>query len=231
MLCTELSKVKRHGKALIVEPLRCKRWTCETCRPMLQKMLIAKALGGEPTTFITLTIRASWGTLTEQAQRLVEAWRMIRQSYARQHHGHKIPFLAVFEAHPSTGRPHLHILCRANYIPQRWLSDRMRSLAGSPVCDIRRVNSTRHAARYLAKYVGKDARKFAGTKRYWRSHDYDLRPKEARTDRTATEVIVIREPYDRAIGHAAMNVVWRGTDVRNRRVEIDFRRHEVRWLC
>lgn len=228
MLCTELTKVKRSGEALVVEPLKCKRWSCEHCRDLNKKKVIAQAAEGEPTTMLTLTIRADYGTMGEQASRLVEAWRIIRKRWGREHHGQKLPFIAIFEAHPSTGRPHLHILLRAPYISQRWLSNRMRELAHSPVCDIRRVRSTKHAAFYVSKYVGKDLRAFPGCKRYWRSHDY-ADPAAGRNDRPAkVDIWVLKTDYPKAFAIAAYGGTIRAETVQRYRVEIDFRHHVVR---
>lgn len=82
-----------------------------------------------------------------------------------------IHYLAVFEA-TKAGEPHLHILARAPYIPQEWLSQQMRQIAGSPIVDIRKVKSNQHAAHYVTKYVGKRAHRFATCKRYWRTTDW-----------------------------------------------------------
>lgn len=82
-----------------------------------------------------------------------------------------MPFLAVFEA-TKKGWPHLHILSRAKWLDQKWLSNRMRQLIGAPVCDVRTVKNARHLSWYLAKYIGKNPHHFEGTKRYWRSLDY-----------------------------------------------------------
>jgi hypothetical protein len=83
-----------------------------------------------------------------------------------------LSFLAVFERHKS-GWPHLHILLRCGYIAQQQLSLLSRAYIGSPVVDIRRIDSGRHAARYIAKYVSKDNIRFETCKRYWKSKDYD----------------------------------------------------------
>jgi hypothetical protein len=231
MLCTELTKIKPGKAGLVIEPLKCKRWTCEHCAPMLRRMFIAKCLAGNPTTFITLTIRADFGTLGEQAARLVSAWRIIRQRWKREHNGQEIPFIARLEPHPSSGRPHMHILCRAPYIPQRWLSHRMQDLAGSPVCDIRAVRSRKHAAVYLAKYLGKNtAHKYPGSKRWWRSHDYDQTPPELKRARQL-DSIVVRENFENVYAHKVIGVVLDCYTVQNHHVRVDFRTNKVCRRC
>jgi hypothetical protein len=77
-----------------------------------------------------------------------------------------LPYFAVVERHKS-GRPHLHILLRAPFIPQWWLSSQMRELAKSPICDIRAVKGTKMAAAYVAKYIGKAPARFADARAYW----------------------------------------------------------------
>lgn len=86
-----------------------------------------------------------------------------------------LPYFAVVERHKS-GHPHLHLLLRCGYVPQRWLSAQMRRLAGSPIVDIRKVSSSKHAAGYVAKYLGKAPARFAGSRAYWYSRNYSLTP-------------------------------------------------------
>lgn len=231
MLCTDLSKVKLGKGGIVIEPLPCKRWTCEYCAPKLRRAFIAKCLAGHPTTFITLTVRASYGTVPEQAARLVSAWRAVRQRWSRKHHGQKIPFIARLEPHPTSGRPHLHILCRAPYIPQRWLSSRMSELAGSPVCDIRAVKNRKHAAFYLAKYLGKDlATKYLGAKRWWRSHDYDQEPeREGRTRQL--DSYVVKCDFTKLFAFKMMRAPIYLDTVDRRSILVDFYSDTIRLRC
>lgn len=82
-----------------------------------------------------------------------------------------LPYFAVVERHRS-GRPHLHVLLRCGYIPQRWLSRQMMRLAQSPICDIRKVASTKQAAAYVAKYIGKAPARFGSSRAYWYSRTW-----------------------------------------------------------
>jgi len=84
-----------------------------------------------------------------------------------------LPFFAVFER-TVAGAPHLHIALRPPFLPQAWLSAQMQRILKSPIVDIRQVQQTRGLARYLGKYIGKDAHKFGTCKRYWSSADYSL---------------------------------------------------------
>lgn len=186
MLCTDLTLVKRESGALHVEPIRCKRWSCEHCQPHRRRQLVAKGASGHPTTFITLTSSdATADTPAEAARVLVSAWRKVRREAMRRYGLKHLPFLAVFEA-TKTGRPHLHILARVKWIDQKWLSDRMRVHARAPIVDIRRVGRMQDVVRYLFKYIGKQPHQFGTSKRYWSSQDYEQRdPEDDRLERRA----------------------------------------------
>lgn len=175
MFCAEWSLVKRLQPGIIVIPLRCRCWSCEYCRPWRAAQLVQEAKNGKPNLFITLTSRYQTNRSPDAAARdLVTAWRQVRAEYLAKHGHGSLPFLAVFEA-TKRGWPHLHIVARAGWVDQGWLSKRMAALIGSPVVDVRRVKSAGQLAAYVAKYIGKDPHRFYGTKRYWRSRDY-LKP-------------------------------------------------------
>lgn len=82
-----------------------------------------------------------------------------------------LQYFAVVERHKS-GRPHLHILLRCDFIPQAWLSAEMNRLAGSPIVDIRPVHGTKQAAAYVAKYIGKAPARFGSARSYWYTRDW-----------------------------------------------------------
>ncbi|MBA7711742.1 hypothetical protein ES703_120708 [subsurface metagenome] len=64
-------------------------------------------------------------------------------------------------------RSHLHLVFRGEYMAQVQLSAMWQSLHRSKVVDIRAVWSKRGGARYLAKYLAKEA-----INRYWASYDW-----------------------------------------------------------
>jgi hypothetical protein len=64
------------------------------------------------------------------------------------------------------GWPHAHLLLRAPYIPQRYLSRVWHDLTGASIVDIRKVGDTAQVASYVAKYLAKDPRVPPGMKRY-----------------------------------------------------------------
>jgi hypothetical protein len=171
--CGSASLVKHYITSKSARVLKCRSWSCPDCQPDRHKRLVREGRGGNPNTFLTLTIRANQGDdPTRNAQRLIDAWRLCRLRLMRHRKMKHFPFLAVVEAHKS-GQPHLHILGRFPYIPQAEISEIMVELIDSPHVDIRRINNPSMVAGYVAKYVGKQPHQFGTCKRYWKSRDYE----------------------------------------------------------
>lgn len=167
---TNIATLERNAKRLW-----CNAWSCPDCAPRRRSRLIAEANGGQPRTFLTLTMPADeTADPVDQAKKLNRAWRSLRQAICRKYKIKRLPHMTVMEA-TKKGTPHLHVLCRAPFIPQQWISDKMRKLAGAPIVDIRRIDKHRAIATYVAKYVGKDPHQFGTCKRYYKSRDYELR--------------------------------------------------------
>jgi hypothetical protein len=137
-------------------------------------MVVARCIGGRPNTFITLSSNPNWlSSPEERAANLVKAWRTIRRRACKKYGYRSIPFLAVFEA-TKRGEPHLHILARCRWIDQKWLSDQWTQETGAWNVWVERVTTDDHAHGYCAKYLGKEPHRFAGTKRFWTSLDWQL---------------------------------------------------------
>jgi len=135
---------------------------------------MAQAASGHANRFITLTASMKAGINTEERlHALSHAWRVIMLRLRRLHPGIDIQYLVIVEA-TKHGEPHLHILYRGPFIPQRVLSHWMSQLISSPICDIRKVRSQRELIRYVAKYVTKKPAQFGTSKRYWQSRGYQL---------------------------------------------------------
>lgn len=183
MLCSEETLVNSDARQGVAVTLRCKRWSCEICRPFNKRAVVRKAVEGRPTLFITLTVNPRHGAdQDERARQLVKAWRTIRRRATKKYRYKSIPFIAVFEK-TKRGEPHLHILARCAWLDQRWLSAQASEEIDAPIVDVRKVTGEKQAACYCAKYVGKDPHVFRGTKRFWSSLDWlalaatdDLRP-------------------------------------------------------
>jgi len=185
MLCRERSLVNENSSGGIAIPLMCRSWGCDYCAPRRQRDLIALATRGDPNRLVTLTISPTVGAgPADRAARIARAWRLVAARWRRKYPASKLEYLAVFEA-TKRGEPHLHILCRSGFIPQRWLSDQMRGIVNSPICDVRAVNNGRQAARYIAKYIGKEPHHFATCKRYWHTRGYEVVDASASPETTA----------------------------------------------
>lgn len=167
MYCREPSAVKYGDGWALAVSLPCRSWLCLDCQPRRRAQLIELAAGGAPNRLITITVNPEVGDgPLDRARLLARAWRIVVARARRSVHKEPINYLAVFEA-TKRGEPHLHILARCGFISQRWLSDQMGNVLQSPIVDIRRIHNVRHAARYVAKYIGKAPHKFGTCKRYW----------------------------------------------------------------
>lgn len=172
MICREFSLVNQSEHGGIAIPLMCRSWGCDYCRPIRQRQLFDLAEHGTPTRFITLTASPATGiSPADRARKLARAWRLVVARAKRQFKLPEFNYLAVFEA-TKRGEPHLHILCRVAFIPQRWLSAQMNTIMASPIVDIRIIKSAKQAARYIAKYVGKEPHHFSTCKRYWHTKNW-----------------------------------------------------------
>lgn len=154
--------------------VRCKRWSCDVCREINRRRVIALAKTGHPTAMLTLTVSsAAYATPDDAARDLKRALVALRKRIARAWPGEKMPFLAVFERHES-GFPHLHLLIRARFLPVNRLREMWRGITQhSWNVNIKAIKTPGMLA-YAAKYIGKDLAAFANCKRWWRSHDFTV---------------------------------------------------------
>lgn len=179
MYCSEHSRVKRSIDQIEYSVLYCRSWSCATCQPKRRAQLVAQAVRGTPNTFITLTLPSHWAARPDEAvKELSRAWRIIRKRDARRRNAKPVPFIAVVELQKN-GTPHLHILCRAKWIDQKWLSECMTELLEAPIVDIRRIDNIGRVGAYVSKYMAKEPRKVGSNKRYWQSRDYALSKRPA----------------------------------------------------
>lgn len=214
MYCGEWSLVKGESAQTTIIPLRCHCWTCKECSPLRKANLIAEAQQGAPQIFLTLTsINPGYGSPALAAQQLVRAWREVRRRWCRKNGVKSMPFLCVFEQ-TKRGWPHLHIVARAKWISQKWLSETMEALTGAKIVDVRSIHGKKSVAFYIAKYIAKNPYRFPGTKRYWRSQDYLLPSTEERQlfERQKIGWIVIREhwrEHARLLSRASWDVTYK----------------------
>lgn len=194
-VCGGWSLVNTAGPVTRAITLWCRAWSCADCRPFRLAALKRMAMAGNPTTFLTLTINPARGqSVEERARELSDALKILIKRARRKFTKGEIEYLAVFEE-TKKGEPHLHLLMRAPYLPQPWISATMAKLIESPIVDIRRVGHKRAAAQYVTKYVGKGPKSFGPLKRYWATPRYDLEhvPKPKRDDHHFPSWFVVRD--------------------------------------
>lgn len=197
--------------------LWCRSWICTDCEPYRRAALCRFAKSGDPKTFMTLTVNPSVGTSPkDRAEKMVTAFRQLMRLARKRWNKSPIEYFAVFEA-TKQGEPHLHVLMRAPYIPQAWLSERMKELLGSPIVDIRFIDNAGRAAHYVSKYVGKRPGKFGTLKRYWHSKGYS--PEQSiprdKDEISLTQWYVVKRPLWMIaddLKHMGWDVSWAGSD-------------------
>ena len=172
-LCTERTIVNEGASEGTYSTLKCKRWSCDECRPMLKQRVARKARDGNPNIFLTLTWNANRSETPDQAARVMKhAWVLLRRRIAKKFDIKNVPFIVVFER-TKKGWPHMHLLLRSRYIKQAWLSEQMNEIMEAPIVDIRKIPNRNAVMFYITKYIGKDLAAFEGCKRWWRSHNYE----------------------------------------------------------
>jgi len=150
----------------IVHPLSCKRWSCRSCAPRRKRKLLARLDGTKPVSLLTLTCRPSahldpdsaFFTMSASVNKL---FKRIRRVWPHA----EVEYFLVWER-TAKGWPHAHLLLRAPYVPQTWLSRHWADLTGAPIIDIRQVHTAGQVVAYISKYLTKDPQAPAGMKRF-----------------------------------------------------------------
>ncbi len=115
------------------------------------------------------------------------------------------------------GRQHLHLVFRGEYMAQAQLSAMWQAIHLSRIVDIEAVSSQRGGAKYLAKYLAKEA-----VNRYWASYDWVFRGWVGWSKRVK-----------RAVGHYPSRALLRSLAVLDkvkRRLAMDFLEYQYRPL-
>ena len=173
-LCTDRTIVNENQSEGTISTLKCKRWSCPECINLNRRKVIDRARDGNPDKFMTLTWNTNRRETPDEAARVMKhAWVVLRRRIDKKWGVKNVPFIVVFER-TKKGFPHMHILMRAPFMPQEWLSEQMDDLIDAPIVDIRQIKSRKMAFWYITKYLGKDLAAFEGCKRWWRSHNYEI---------------------------------------------------------
>lgn len=150
----------------VVVPLSCRSWACRSCRRRNKRKLLSRLVDVQVTTFVTLTCNPRVHSSPDDAFRRMSLHvNSLVKRIRRQWPDTDLEYFLVWER-TKAGWPHAHLLLRAPYIPQRWLSYAWKALTGAPIVDIRKVGDKRSVVSYIAKYLSKDPQAPQGMKRY-----------------------------------------------------------------
>lgn len=157
-------------------PLYCRKWDCPDCGKFQRRRLRRRLIAGTPDTFATLTTNPNLFTTPEAAFKqaslaINRLFKVLRRHYPRR----RIEYALVWET-TKKGWPHAHILLRAPFIPQAFLSRTWERLSGARIVDIRRLRNEGEAAAYVTKYVTKDPSVPPGYRRYRTSQGFSSPP-------------------------------------------------------
>jgi hypothetical protein len=155
--CTGLVAEKYEVGAVVLRPVRCHSWACAYCgytrASWLKRQVSEAAVEHELSRFMTLTLGTRQVSRADSEERLKLAWSRLRKVLHGVYPG--LEYVWVME-YTKWGQAHLHLLVNT-YIPQRVLSRLWKEASGgSYIVDIRQPGVTA-VARYIAKYVGKEA--------------------------------------------------------------------------
>lgn len=106
--------------------------------------------------FLTLTLRHSENSLSDQINKLYDSFKLLRKSKIWKSHiiGGIWFFQVKLSKKDNLWHPHLHILCAGRYLPQKNLSEKWLRITGdSNIVDIRAVKNMKKTADYVARYA------------------------------------------------------------------------------
>ena len=161
-------------ETITVIPLGCRQWACPDCGRRKMNVWRLRTRHSDPNRFITLTCAPRRGDTPQTAlDRMKKGWpgliRSIRNKCGT------FEYVAIWEL-TEAGWPHLHILQRGDFVPQKWLSGVCRHYGWGRVADIRRITNGPHAAHYVTKYLTKSIEGGHGyaifRRRIWCSRHY-----------------------------------------------------------
>lgn len=174
--CGEWSLVRRHEGRVQAIPMRCHKWDCSSCAPANRRRILRCLEATHVDTLMTLTCsRRRYDTPLAAFYKLSASIPDLMKRLRRAFPASRIEYFCVWES-TAAGWPHVHVLFRGPFIPQRCLSTYWNELTASPIVDIRRVNTKGEVARYLSKYLMKQPhvpfghRRFRTSRAFWQAN-------------------------------------------------------------
>jgi len=214
--CGKGTLVKYLRDAIVCSACSCRCWSCPDCGPKRRWRCEQEIITGEPSTFITLGCLPSRYDSPEEARAdMGRAMPQLVKRIRRKWPDKEFEYAVYVEAFKS-GWPHFHIACRAEYIPQPWLSKQWRDLIDAPVVWIEQAGTPAQIANYLCKYLTKDPHQFGTAKRYWYSQNYRTRPVMDEAARKRRFVVKWSRDHIQAtvasLSHHSLIPIWNGPD-------------------
>lgn len=142
----------------------CGHRLCPACRAFKASLLAKRIVklgataSGYQLKLVTLTLRHSKRPLVDQVKALKLAFRKLRGMKVWQRSKAAGVAIVEVERNETTGdwHPHLHVICRAAYMPHGQLKDAWAEAThGSNIVDIRCVHGQSVIARYVSTYLTK----------------------------------------------------------------------------
>ncbi len=146
--------VKPETEVACVIPTTCKSWHCPRCKIPKALRLREKICSGDPERMITLTSNPATSSSPSGSIHLMKTGWVRLLSKIRKHFK-DFQYVLIWEL-TKRGWPHIHIASRGPYISHAFLKYWWNAFTGAPVVNITKINSQRHASRYIAKYFTKD---------------------------------------------------------------------------
>lgn len=131
---------------------------CAAGRSMRIREALLRQIGGEPVTFITLTLHGGKESLAELLDRLYRSFRALRLMpiWADAVAGGAAFLEIKWNEKRERWHPHLHIIAESKYMEQGHLTAAWRAITkDSFIVDIRKVRNESVVAGYVTKYVTK----------------------------------------------------------------------------
>lgn len=176
MLCGPKALRKDSADRVCLVSLPCNGWECPSCGPRRRWRCAQEVIAGRPDKTMTLTLGTADGLSPLEHRAMFARFfpRLIRQ-LCRYHRIDEIPYWYVIEKHKS-GHPHMHVALRMPWTEWEDLKAMWLKISGSPGVTIQMPRSVRGIAKYLSKYLAKDAQKYGDFKRYVKSRNWILEP-------------------------------------------------------
>lgn len=137
----------------IILAISCKQWTCPDCAKALRARWVARVTAAKPDRWLTLTmVHNPGGNTLREWQRIKSGFYKLVQKIRKRFK--TFEYVACYEL-TLKGQPHVHVLFRGTFIPQRWLSNKAVECGLGSVVYIEAIRDKKETAHYLVKYITK----------------------------------------------------------------------------